>query len=318
VEHKPKSVVIIALMANVAIAASKLFAALFTGSSAMFAEAAHTLADTGNEISLLLGLRLASRPPDAQHPFGYGKERYFWPLMASIAMFLIGGTFSVVQAIRSMFAPGSVENVSVNYAVLGLATVFDGTSFLFAFRVLRSHLGKSGLWQAIRLTKDPTLFNVLLEDGAALIGVCLAFLGLVLYQLTGMLIFDSLASLLIGFLLGGVALVLAYESKSLLLGESASPEIQQKIAAAVSRVPEVVQVVDLLTMHMGPDDILVTMDLNLKDGLTTDDVEATVDRVEDEIKKAVPQAKRIFVECEPLKRGRTVSTVPNRENVRVL
>lgn len=264
----------------------------------MLAEAAHTVADTGNEVSLLLGLRLASRPPDPQHPFGYGKERYFWPLMASIAMFLIGGTFSVFQAIASMLSQNELEHLNINYSVLGLSAIFDGTSFFLAFKGLRSQIGKSGLWQAIRLTKDPTLFNVLLEDGAALIGLSLAFLGLFLYQLTGMLIFDSLASLFIGLLLGGVALILAYESRSLLLGEAASPETQQKIIEVVSRVPEVVQVVDLSTMHMGPDDILVNMDLNLKDGLSTDRVEATVDRVEDEIKKAVPQAKRIFVECE--------------------
>jgi cation diffusion facilitator family transporter len=306
-EDKTKRVVVVALIANVAIAASKLLAALFTGSSAMLAEAAHTLADTGNEVSLLLGLRLAARPPDRQHPFGYGKERYFWPLMASIAMFLIGGTFSVLQAIEGMFSQNELEYVNVNYAVLGLSAIFDGTSFFLALKNLRSYLGELSLWQAIRLTKDPTLFNVLLEDGAALVGLCLAFLGLFLYQLTALPIFDSLASLFIGLLLGGVAMILAYESRSLLLGEAASPETQHKIIEVVSRVPAVVKVLDLLTMHMGPDDILVNMELNLEDGLNTDQVEATIDRVEEEIKKAVPQAKRIFVECETLKRSRRIS-----------
>jgi cation diffusion facilitator family transporter len=309
--QKTRGVVVIALVANVAIAISKVIAAFLTGSSAMLAEAAHTVVDTGNELSLLLGLRLASRPADPHHPFGYGKERYFWPLMASISMFVIGGTFSVLRAIQTIISPNEIEYLNVNYWVLGASAVFDGTSFVLAFKGLRAQLGKLGLWKAIRLTKDPTLFNVLFEDGAALIGLCLAFLGLCLYQLTGLVIFDSLASLLIGLLLGGVAIILAYESRSLLLGEAASPETQQKIIDAVNQVPEVVQVVDLLTMHMGPDDILVNMDLNLRDGLTTDHVEAAIDRVEDQIKRTIPQARRIFVECETLKsRRRTLAAAP--------
>jgi cation diffusion facilitator family transporter len=304
VEHKTnKLLVVVALAANFAIAGFKLAAALLTGSSAMYAEAAHTLADTGNEISLFLGLRLASRPPDTEHPFGYGKERYFWPLMASISMFVIGGTFSVFRAIEGMISPNELEHLYVNYIVLGISAIFDGTSFVLAFKSLRGELKTFSLWQAIKLTKDPTPFNVLFEDGAALVGLCLAFLGVFLYQLTGMLIFDSMASLFIGLLLGGVAIILAYETRSLLLGEAASAETRQKIINVVNRVPGVVQVVDLLTMHMGPDDILVNMDLKLENGLTTDRVEATIDKVEDEIRKAVPQARRIFVECETLRRG---------------
>lgn len=302
--NRSKFIVIIALVANLAIAVSKLVAAFISGSSAMIAETAHTFADTGNELTLLLGLRLASRPADPQHPFGYGKEHYFWPFMASISMFIIGGSFSVFRGMERIISPHELQHIQLNYVVLGVSAIFDGTSFLLAFSGLRHQLMQFGLWQAVRVTKDPILFSVLFEDSAGLLGLALACLGLFLYQMTGMVIFDSLASVLVGLLLGGVALLIGYESRSLLLGEAASPETRQKIIQAVMRVPEVVAVAELLTMHMGPDDILVNMDLNLKPGLTTARVEEAIDRIEDEIRKAVPQARRIFIECETLRRAR--------------
>jgi len=307
--NRSKFVVTIALLANIAIAISKLFAALISESSAMIAETAHTFADTGNELTLLLGLRLALRPADPEHPFGYGKEHYFWPFMASISMFIVGGSFSVFRGIERIFSPHELQDIQLNYVVLGVSAVFDGTSFFLAFMGLRQQLVQLGLWRAIRVTKDPILFSVLFEDSAGLLGLALAFLGLFLYETTGMVIFDSLASVLVGLLLGGVALLLGYESRSLLLGEAASPETRQKIVEAVRRVPEVVAVAELLTMHMGPDDILVNMDLNLKGGLTTAHVEDAIDRIEDEIRKAVPQARRIFIECETLRRARQTPTV---------
>ena len=292
----------IALIANVAIAASKLAAALITGSSAMLAESVHSFADTGNELILLIGHRLGSRPPDPEHPFGYGMEHYFWPFLAAIALFIIGASFSVIEGIRRMTTEYKLEHLGVNYAVLGVSALFDSVSFSFAYRRLSKTLRTSGLWKSVRLTKDPAIFNVLLEDSAALIGLTFAFAGLVIYQLSGMIIFDAFASLLIGFLLGGVALLLAYESKSLLIGESASPEIRRQIIEAAKRVPEVVKIIEVLTMHMAPDDILVNMDLNLKDGLTTDEVENVIDRVKKQIRKQVPRAKRIFLECQTSRR----------------
>lgn len=270
----------------------------------MLAEAAHTVADSGNEISLLLGLRLAARPPDSEHPFGHGKERYFWPFIASLSMFIIGGSFSVYRGIETALSPQAIQDLGLNYTVLAVSAMLDGASFFVAFRGVRHQLANFGFWRAIQSTKDPTLFNVLLEDTAALLGLALAFVGLFLYQLTGIVIFDSAASILIGLLLGGIALVLAYESRSLLLGEAASPETLQKIVQAVRRVPEVVEIVELLTMHLAPDDILVNMELTLKEGLTTTQVEKVIDRIEEEIRKDVPQARRIFIECETLKGDR--------------
>jgi divalent metal cation (Fe/Co/Zn/Cd) transporter len=170
------------------------------------------------------GVVLECPTPDPQHPFGYGKEHYFWPLMAAISMFIIGASFSVFRGMERIIAPHNLQDIQLNYVVLGVSALFDGTSFFLAFTHLRKQLVQFGLWQAIRVTKDPILFSVFFEDSAGLLGLALAFLGLFLYQVTGMVIFDSLASILVGLLLGGVALLLGYESRSLLLGEAASPE----------------------------------------------------------------------------------------------
>ena len=289
---------VLALAANLAIAGSKLTAALLTGSSAMLAEAVHSFADCGNELILLIGQRLGSRPADPAHPFGYGMEHYFWPFLAAIALFIIGGSFSVIEGIRRITTTYKLEHLELNYAVLAVSAIFDSLSLSVAYRRLRTTLRTSGLWKSIRITKDPALFNVLLEDTAALVGLVFAAVGLLLYQLSGMIIFDGLASLFIGLLLGGVALLLAYETKSLLIGESASPETRRHIFAAASQVSEVVQIIEVLTMHLGPDDILVNMELNLKDGLTTDEVENAIDQVKTTIRQHVPQVRRIFVECQ--------------------
>jgi cation diffusion facilitator family transporter len=294
----------VALAANIAIASSKLIAALFTGSSAMLAESIHSFADTGTELILLTGHRLGSRPADPEHPFGYGMERYFWPFLAAIALFIIGGSFSVFEGIRRMTTTYELKHLGINYAILAVSAVFDGVSFSFVYRRLREIIRTAGLWKSIRVTKDPALFTVLLEDSAALFGLTLAFGGLLVYQLSGLIIFDALTSLLIGLLLGGVALLLAYESKSLLIGESASPKIRRQILEAATQVPQVVKVIEVLTMHLAPDEVLVNMDLNLKDGLTTDEVENAIDQVKQKIRKRVPQATRIFLECQNSRRAR--------------
>ena len=284
------------------VATAKLVAALVTGSSAMLAEAARSFADTGNQVNLLIGLRLGRRPPDPDHPFGYGMERYFWTFMASIFMFVVGGSFSIFQGVNRLLHPAEVEHILINYTILGVAVVFESMAFTIAIRSLSRPLRRYGLWGAVRRTKDPTIFIVLFEDSAALIGIALAAAGLVLYQITGLSLFDALASLFIGILMVAVALILGYETRSLLLGESASPETQTKIIRAITSVPEVESILELLTMHLGPDDILVAVDLNLKDNLTTDQVEAVVDLIEERIRQVVPQARRIFVECETLGR----------------
>ena len=288
----------VALAANIGIAAAKLIAALITGSSAMLAESVHSFADTGNELILILGDRLGSRPADPEHPFGYGMERYFWPFLAAIALFIIGGSFSVFEGVRRMLTPYELEDLRISYTVLAIAAVFDGVSFSFAYRRLKNPLRTAGLWRSLRVTKNPALFNVLLEDSAALLGLLLAFLGLLIYQLTGMIFFDALASVLIAVLLAGVALLLAYESKSLLIGESAAPEIRRRILETARGAPEVVKIIELLTMHMDPDDILINMSINLKDELTTDEVEGVIDRLKRDISTQVPQATRIFIECQ--------------------
>ena len=303
--RRSRPAILTALLANVAVATAKLVAALVTGSSAMLAEAARSFADTGNQFNLLIGQHLGKRPPDREHPFGYGMERYFWTFMASIFMFVVGGSFSIFQGVNRLLHPAEVEYILINYVILGVAVVFESMAFTIAIRSLRPHIKRYGLWGAVRRTKDPTIFIVLFEDSSALIGIALAAVGLVLYQITGLSLFDALASLFIGALMVAVALILGYETRSLLLGEAASPETQNKIIRAITSVPEVESVLELLTMHLGPDEILVAVDLNLRDNLTTDQVEAVVDRIEEEIRKAVPLARRIFVECETV--GRRVT-----------
>jgi divalent metal cation (Fe/Co/Zn/Cd) transporter len=192
--------------------------------------------------------------------------------------------------------------------VLAVALVFDGVSFSLAFRGLRSQLSGLGWWRSLRQTKDPTLFTVLLEVSTALAGIAVALAGLLLYQLLGLAVFDAAASIIIGLLLGVMAVLLAIESRSLLLGEAASLETQRRIRDAIIRQPEVTGIVDMLTMHLSPQEILVAIELNLKDGLTTDQIEMTVDRVEAAVRQVVPEATRIFVECEPLRRVRPSRT----------
>jgi cation diffusion facilitator family transporter len=287
-----------ALATDISIAVLKLVAGTLSGSSAMLAEAAHSFADSGNQAMLLLGGRLASRQADSQHPFGYGQEHYFWVLMVSVMMLTVGATYSIFEGVRHLFAPREITNLALNYGVLAGAAAMESLSFAIALKGSWETLRREGLWRAIRRTKDPAIFVVLLEDSAAIVGISMAALGLLLYQLTGIATYDAVASILIGLVLGVVAILIGFESRSLLLGESASREIRNRIRSVVESVPEVNAVVRMLTMHLGPDDILVNLDLEFKDGLTTTRIEELVDDIERDIRYVVPEARRIFIECE--------------------
>ena len=299
--------VVAALLGNSAVAFLKLVAALFSGSSAMLAEAAHSFADAGNQLILLLGLRLSLRAPDRIHPFGYGKERYFWTFLTAITMFVIGATFSFFEGVRNLLSPHGISHIALSYGVLAAAAVFEGVAFYLALRSTWAQIGRHGLWRSIRNTKDPAVFTVLFEDAAALVGLALAALGLLLAQVTGIGLFDGLASMLIGLLLGIVALVLGFKSRSLLLGEAVTPQTRRAILSAVRKQEEVQEVVQLQTMHMGPEDILIGLEINLLDELSTDEIERVVDRIEEAIQREVPEAKQIFVECESSERRQKYS-----------
>jgi len=297
-----KKVIYAALIGNALIAVTKFTAALITHSSAMLSEAIHSLVDTGNQLLLLYGLRQAKKPADERYPFGHGKEVYFWSFIVAMLIFAVGAGVSIYQGVHHILDPKPIENPFVNYIVLAFAMLFEGAAWLFAFKAFTKAKGKWGYFEAVHRGKDPSLFVVLFEDSAAMIGLVVAFLGVLLSQLTGNYIYDGIASILIGLVLGGTAAWLAYETKSLLIGESATRQTVEGIRQLVSAQPDVQRVNEVLTMHMGPDFILLNLSVEFRDSATTDKLEYRITRITDDIKKAHPEVKRIFIEAETARR----------------
>ncbi len=225
------------MLGNSAIAVTKFIASAMTGSSAMLSEAIHSVVDTCNQLLLLWGLRQAKKPPDEEFPFGHGKEIYFWSFVVAIMIFALGAGISIYEGIKHLHDPHPVSNPMVNYIVLGLAMIFEGGAWLFAFKEFRAAKGKLGFIRAVREGKDPTLFVVLFEDSAAMLGLVIAFIGILLGQLTGIPYFDGAASVVIGLLLATVAAWLAHETKGLLIGEAAGSETRRELMALVESDP---------------------------------------------------------------------------------
>jgi cation diffusion facilitator family transporter len=294
-EQSRKSV-LAALAANSAIAVIKLIAAVISGSTALLAEGFHSIADTGNQALLLLGLRLSDKPPDEEHPFGHGKERFFWTFVVALALFLVGGLVSIERGVSGLLHPEKLPSVPIAVAVLVVAAVFEGSALRIALRTFNKERGRRSFWGGIRRAKDPETLTVVFEDTAALTGIVVAIVGIVLAKVLDDARWDSGAAVIIGLLLCGVAFALAREVKDLLIGESAKPETRQAIEEAVRSVPEVEGIRELLTMHVGPDEILVNLDVCFKDGLDTDGVEEAIVRVENAIREKAPNVGKIFVE----------------------
>ncbi|MFN1833996.1 cation diffusion facilitator family transporter [Balneola sp. MJW-20] len=293
-----KKVIIAALIGNSLISVTKFIAASVTGSSAMLSEGIHSLVDTGNQILLLLGLKKAKKPADDNFPFGHGKEVYFWSFVVAIMIFAVGAGISIYEGIHSLMDPHEIENPMINYIVLGLAMIFEGFAWYFAWKEFKGSKGERGYYEAVRKEKDPTTFVVLFEDSAAMFGLIVAFAGVWLSQLTGLLIFDGIASIIIGVILGATAAWLAHETKGLLIGESADREIVEGIndLAAGKNVIDVVK--EVLTLHMGPQYILVTMSVDFKSGMDSDSVEMETAFLSKAIKDKYPRVKRVFIEAE--------------------
>lgn len=296
-----RTVIYAALIGNALIAVTKFSAAAITGSSAMMSEGIHSVVDTGNQVLLLWGLRQSKRPPDEDFPFGHGKEIYFWSFVVAILLFAIGAGVSIYEGLHQISAPTVIENPSVNYIVLALAMIFEGAAWYFAFTAFRKVKGKWGYLEAVRRGKDPTMFVVLFEDSAAMLGLVLAFTGILLSQVTGIIIFDGIASILIGMILAGTAVWLAYETKGLLIGERANKHIISGIKRIVLSHREVNHVNEALTMHMGPEFILLNLSVDFKDEAAAPDIEAAVAEIDAEIKQNYPEVQRIFIEAEPRK-----------------
>jgi cation diffusion facilitator family transporter len=300
--------VLLAGGANLAIAVAKLVAGFLTGSAAMLAEGAHSVADTVNQLFLLTALSRSKRPADVQHPFGYGMERYFWSLLAAVGIFVLGAGYSIYEGIHSLLHPEPVKAVLVAYGVLGLSFVFEGTSWLKAVIQLRREAGERGVgvFQHVFTTPDPTVKTVAFEDTAALVGILLAAGGITLHTLSGSGVWDGIASILIGILLVGVAISLGSSSKRNLIGEAMPETVRTGITKVINESVGVDVVVELLTMRLGPDDVLVAARVDVDDAATGGDLERVADDVERRIRVAYPEVRHVFL--DPTK---AVTPAPN-------
>ncbi len=297
-----------ALLGNLAITAMKFAAAFISGSPAMMAEAFHSSADSGNQLMLLVGQARARKPADDEHPFGYGKEIYFWAFMVAVSIFFVGGALSIYEGLHKLAAPPAETGFPVwPLAVLGGAALLEGGSWLVAMReaakMKTDHPGQNFVQLATR-TKSPTVMVVLFEDSAALLGLAVAAAGILLSYYTRRPVYDAGASIVIGLLLLLVAVFLARETKALLIGESAGPEERRRIRQAIVDLPEVQRCGNILTMHLGPAEILANIDVEFVDNLTTDEVEAAVDKIEASVRGAVPAVRKIYIEAHALKKGK--------------
>jgi cation diffusion facilitator family transporter len=294
-KHGSHAVVVVALCGNLAIAITKFVAAALTGSSAMLSEGVHSAVDTTNELLLLYGMRRASRPASRTHPFGSGREIYFWSFMVALLVFALGAGVAVYEGIVHVIDPEPMGDPTVNYIVLGISMLFEGGSWWMALREFRARKGDLGYFEAIRLSKDPTTFTVLLEDSAALLGLLVAAAGIAGAHLLDMPVLDGVASLCIGLLLACASLLLARETKGLLLGESAHPHVRDAILRIASADPAVRCANGVFTVQMGPDQVVAALSAEFEDALTTPQVEACVTRIEQALAQAQPVVTVLFV-----------------------
>jgi cation diffusion facilitator family transporter len=293
---KGKKSIYAAIIGNALIAVTKFIAVGITGSSAMLSEAVHSLVDTGNGGLLLLGLRLGRRPADETHPFGYGKEVYFWTLLVAMLIFAGGGGVSLYEGIQHIRHPTPTGDPAVAFLVLGLAFLFEGVAWSVAWREFRIVRGRETTWQAIHHGKDPTAYAVLLEDSAAMAGILVAAIGIGAAHRLEMPVLDGVASVIIGLILATVALVLAGETRGLLVGEAARAPLVEGVRSLAEEDKAVVDVVRMLTMHVGPEDVLVNLDLRFERDLDAVEVAEAVKRLEGRIKTTFPQVRYLFME----------------------
>ncbi|MGD1878281.1 MAG: cation diffusion facilitator family transporter [Kiloniellaceae bacterium] len=294
-----KKVIIAALAGNAMIAFTKFAAAAFTGSSAMFSAGIHSAVDTGNQALLLYGLKRAARPADDRHPFGYGREIYFWAFVVAILIFAVGAGVSFYEGVMKLRDPHPISDAYVNYLVLGTAMVFEAGAWWVAYREFRAARSKhDGYLQAIQASKDPSIFTVLLEDTAAMMGLVVAFAGILLGELLGMPALDGVASMIIGGILALAAILLAYETKGLLIGEGADPLLADRLKGIVQSHRAVFRINELLTLHQGPLDLLVTVSIDFHPQLDANDVEEAISELERRMKQADPVVRRVFIEAQ--------------------
>jgi len=293
-----KKVIYAALVGNGLIAITKFVAASITGSSAMLSEAVHSVVDTGNQGLLLHGIKRSKRPPDAAHPFGYGSEIYFWSFVVAILIFGLGAGISFYEGVQKLLHPHPISSPHINYIVLALAMVFEAVAWWIAYKEFGKVRGNFGIFEAVQRSKDPTIFTVLFEDTAAMLGLIAAMIGVASADMLGIAWADGAASVVIGVILAGTAALLAYETKGLLIGEAASRELTQGVRGIVRRAPDVRHINELRSMHMAPNDILLALSLDFHDELNAGRVEQTIFRLEKDIKARFPDVRRLYIEVQ--------------------
>jgi cation diffusion facilitator family transporter len=306
-----KLAVVAAIIGNLSIAIIKFIAAAMTGSSAMISEGIHSIVDTGNGCLVLLGMKRAKQPADESHPFGYGKSLYFWTHVVAISIFGIGGGMSLLEGvshIRSVAPGAEMGDPMAAYIVLAISFFVEGGSFIVATKQFLQASGDRGAWQFIKQSKDPSLYTVMLEDSAALLGLIFAFLGIFLGHLLNNAYLDGVASIAIGLLLMSVAGILASRSKGLLLGEGVNPDELADIRRRVESDPAVDRAGDILTMYMGPHDLLVNMGVSFAAGTTAEQMHEAIRRIETDLHRAYPETNRVYIEAESLPAEATLTT----------
>jgi cation diffusion facilitator family transporter len=305
-----KKAVYAALVGNLGIAIAKLTAAAITGSTAMFAETLHSFSDTFNQVLLLVGIKTSKKTVTERHPFGYGKEQFFWSFIVATMIFGISGILSLEQGFNSLLGSKlhhQIENVNISYVILAISAIFEANALRIALVLLKKDIETRGekigittLIQEFQESKDPSILTVMVEDSAALLGIVIAGLGIFFSSVTGDMSYDAISSLAVGSILMAFAFFLAKENKALLIGESISRKDYKKIVQLINELPEVNRILTLRTMHLGPQDVLVTIEVNLVDGLDTDRIESVIDTIEQKVKQAIPYVNpsKIYVELE--------------------
>jgi cation diffusion facilitator family transporter len=308
VVRSSKKAVYAALFGNLGIAIAKLIAAILTGSTAMFAETLHSISDTFNQVLLLVGIKTSTKAATEQHPFGYGKEQFFWSFVVATMLFGISGILSLQRGFGSLLSTmHHIQNADVSYVILAISAAFEANALRVALLLAKESILARGdklslntLVQEFRESKDPSVITVMVEDSAALLGIVVAGIGIFFSEATGDTIYDSLSSVAIGCILMAFAYFLAKENKALLIGESISRKDYNKIVKLVNEIPDVNRIITMRTMHFAPEDVLVTIEVNLVDGLDTDKIESVIDNIEQKVKLAIPyiNTAKVYVEVE--------------------
>jgi cation diffusion facilitator family transporter len=308
VVRSSKKAVYAALFGNLGIAIAKFIAAILTGSTAMFAETLHSISDTFNQVLLLIGIKTSTKAATEQHPFGYGKEQFFWSFVVATMLFGISGILSLQQGFGSLLSRiHHIQNADVSYVILAISAAFEANALRVALLLAKESIEARGdklslntLVQEFRESKDPSVITVMVEDSAALLGIVVAGIGIFFSEATGDTIYDSLSSVAIGGILMAFAYFLAKENKALLIGESISRKDYNKIVKLVNEIPDVNRIITMRTMHFAPEDVLVTIEVNLIDGLDTDKIESVIDNIEQKVKQAIPyiNTAKVYVEVE--------------------